>query len=104
MSKMNMLCCTLETPAYVVPQGTAESMPLAFWPSPLMPEAIEEPDYMRLPDKLKFDWWRFLMGGGWCLEGEDLAEGAGAACLGVAGTSYTGPSYIPLETPCNPET
>lgn len=56
------------------------------------------------PDKLKLDWWRFLMGGGWCLEGEDLAEGAGAACLGVAGTSYTGPSYMPLETLCNPKT
>jgi hypothetical protein len=59
---------------------------------------------MRLPDKLKLDWWRFRMGGGWCLEGEDLAEGAGAACLGVAGTSYTGPSYMPLETLCNPKT
>lgn len=59
---------------------------------------------MRLPDKLKLDWWRFLMGGGWCLEGEDLADGAGAACLGVAGTSYTGPSYMPLETLCNPKT
>lgn len=57
-----------------------------------------------LPDKLKLDWWRFLMGGGWCLEGEDLAEGAGVAYLGVAGTSYTGPSYMPLGTPCNPET
>lgn len=56
------------------------------------------------PDKLKLDWWRFLMGGGWCLEGEDLAEGAGVAYLGVAGTSYTGPSYMPLGTPCNPET
>lgn len=57
-----------------------------------------------LPDKLKLDWWRFLMGGGWCLEGEDLAEGAGVAYFGVAGTSYTGPSYMPLGTPCNPET
>lgn len=57
-----------------------------------------------LPDKLKLDWWRFLMGGGWCLLGEDLAEGAGVAYLGVAGTSYTGPSYMPLGTPCNPET
>ena len=57
-----------------------------------------------LPDKLKLDWWRFRMGGGWCLEGEDLAEGAGVAYLGVAGTSYTGPSYMPLGTPCNPET
>lgn len=56
------------------------------------------------PDKLKLDWWRFLMGGGWCLEGEDLTEGAGVAYLGVAGTSYTGPSYMPLGTPCNPET
>lgn len=57
-----------------------------------------------LPDKLKLDWWRFLTGGGWCLDGEGLAEGAGAAYLGVAGTSYTGPSYMPLGTPCNPET
>lgn len=38
------------------------------------------------------------------MEGEDLAEGAGVAYLGVAGTSYTGPSYMPLGTPCNPET
>lgn len=57
-----------------------------------------------LPDRLKLDWCRFLKGGGWCLEGEDLAEGAGVAYLGVAGTSYTGPSYMPLGTPCNPET
>lgn len=57
-----------------------------------------------VPDKLKLDWCRFLKGGGWCLEGEDLAEGAGVAYLGVAGTSYTGPSYMPLGTPCNPET
>lgn len=57
-----------------------------------------------LPDRLKLDWCRFRKGGGWCLEGEDLAEGAGVAYLGVAGTSYTGPSYMPLGTPCSPET
>ncbi len=32
--------------------------------------------------------------------GEDLTEGAGIIYLGVAGVSYTGPSYIPRETPC----
>lgn len=57
-----------------------------------------------LPDKLKLDWWRFLIGGGWFLAGEDLVEGAGVAYFGVAGISYTGPSYIPLETPCSPPT
>jgi len=38
------------------------------------------------------------------LAGEDLVEGAGVAYFGVAGISYTGPSYIPLETPCSPPT
>lgn len=52
-----------------------------------------------LPDRLKLDWWRFLIGGGWFLVGEVLAEGAGVTYLGVAGTSYTGPSYIPRDTP-----
>ena len=40
-----------------------------------------------LPDKLKLDWWRFLIGGGWVLAGDDLVEGAGVAYFGVAGTS-----------------
>lgn len=39
------------------------------------------------PDKLKLDWWRFLIGGGWFLAGDDLVEGAGVAYFGVAGTS-----------------
>lgn len=52
-----------------------------------------------LPDRLKLDWWRLRIGGGWCEVGEVLADGAGVMYLGVGTMSYTGPSYIPRVTP-----
>lgn len=52
-----------------------------------------------IPDRLKLDWWRLRMGGGWCEVGEVLADGAGVMYLGVGTTSNTGPSYIPRVTP-----
>ena len=57
-----------------------------------------------LPDRLKLDWWRLRIGGGWWEVGEVLADGEGVMYLGVGITSYTGPSYIPRITPCLPFT
>lgn len=56
------------------------------------------------PDRLKLDWWRLRIGGGWWEVGDVLADGAGVMYLGVGMTSYTGPSYIPRITPCLPLT
>lgn len=53
-----------------------------------------------LPERLKLDWWRLRIGGGWWEVGEVLADGEGVMYLGVGATSYTGPSYIPRVTPC----
>lgn len=53
-----------------------------------------------IPERLKLDWWRLRIGGGWCEVGEVLADGAGVMYLGVGTMSNTGPSYIPRVTPC----
>lgn len=55
---------------------------------------------LSIPERLKLDWWRLRIGGGWCEVGEVLADGAGVMYLGVGTMSNTGPSYIPRVTPC----
>lgn len=54
----------------------------------------------KVPERLKLDWCRLRIGGGWVEVGEVLADGAGVMYLGVGTTSHTGPSYIPRVTPC----
>lgn len=53
-----------------------------------------------LPDRLKLDWCRLRIGGGWLKVGDVLADGEGVIYLAIGATSCTGPSYIPRVTPC----
>ncbi len=54
-----------------------------------------ESSFLRLPDSVKPEWWRFLAG---VLLGEVRAEADGVPPLDMGKNSDTGPSYMPLGT------